>query len=140
MQTIPDPYNNRIYQATLNRFDKRIYVDGIMFNTENVSKLLLEIEIELVPGGININYNPDTFSFDDDEQKAILTRELNAIFLKNGFILDAVMYNSSVYRCCSSVSGKKKEFVFNPNENIINENEAEEINRLIAKIFARCLI
>ncbi len=132
--SIDEPYCNNIHDAVITKqTSRKIITEHLSANNDEI-KFSVQIEIDLVPGGVEVSYNPKIFKFQNKEKKALFQREMNSFFINRGFLLERILFKENVYRCCTELRNNNG-FMFSPNIKVINKEEAEDITRLITRSF-----
>lgn len=134
-----DPYSAPLYQATLIKQKKDMFFTTNIDNEEIVSFSQIQVEIFLVNGGVNVEYNSKFINFVKKDDEIEFSREINAFFIRKGFHLESVLYTLSVYKCGTKKDGTSSEFVFKADEALLDNSETDELNMIISRMLRKSI-
>lgn len=131
-----DPYCNDYFQAKLVKQETIIYMDiRKAIQDKNAKRTRVHVEINLIPGGVEVVYNSDIVRFTSLEEETLFRREINAFFIRRGFFLNCVYFSINVYSCGTKEDSDNVEIIFKQDENILSDEDVKILNSIIAKIF-----
>lgn len=134
-----DPYNTSFYQADLIKQTEQVFQKTTIGKDDEATKTQIQLQISLVPGGVNVTYNPELITFANKDEEIQFRREINAFFIRNNFNLNAIYYPVSVYKCGTRSKEDAMTFIFAPNEVMLSESETDALNMIISKVLHKAL-
>jgi len=109
----------------------------IVPGSSRVLRLLAEIEVWFVPGGVRLRINPSSLSFPDDGAREAFKAQIARFFSRREFFGGGIRDEVKAFYIATNTEMPDDQFVAWADESVLDAKTANELNGLLARALLR---